>query len=164
MASLIAQARAPTIRVGSATVLLPPAAFLQATAEGEAALARLVSDICATAKPKKGSADLFAGIGPFALRLAEQTRVTAADDDEAALAALVARRQHAGPETRHHGAARSVQEPVPGRRAQPLRRRGVRSAAPGRAGAIARDRGKPRSRRSPRSRAIPAPSPAMRGS
>ena len=85
---LIVQARPPTIRMGSATVLLPPAAFLQATAEGEAELARLVLDICATAGPKKGAADLFAGIGPFALRLAEQMRVTAADDDEAALAAL----------------------------------------------------------------------------
>ena len=39
---LVAQARAPTLRVGTATVLLPPAAFLQATAEGEAVLARLV--------------------------------------------------------------------------------------------------------------------------
>ena len=85
---LVAQARAPTLRVGPATVLLPPAAFLQATVEGETVLARLVSDICAAAKPKRGVADLFAGIGPFALRLAEQTRVTACDDDDAALAAL----------------------------------------------------------------------------
>ena len=85
---LIVQARPPTIRMGSATVLLPAAAFLQATAEGEAELARLVLDICATAGAKKGAADLFAGIGPFALRLSEQVRVTAADDDEAALAAL----------------------------------------------------------------------------
>ena len=68
---------------------MPPAAFLQATAEGEAALARLVLDICSAAGAKKGAADLFAGVGPFALRLAERTRVTAADDDEAALAALV---------------------------------------------------------------------------
>ena len=33
-------------------------------------------------------ADLFSGIGPFALRLAERARVLAVDDDEAALAAL----------------------------------------------------------------------------
>jgi 23S rRNA (uracil1939-C5)-methyltransferase len=85
---LIAQARPPTIQIGSATVLLPPAAFLQATAEGETVLARLVSDICAGAGTKQGVADLFAGVGPFALQLAERTRVTAADDDEAALAAL----------------------------------------------------------------------------
>jgi len=82
---LIAQARAPTLRIGTATVALPPAAFLQATAEGEAVLARLVLEICAGAK---SVADLFAGVGPFALRLAAKARVVAVDEDEAALAAL----------------------------------------------------------------------------
>ena len=76
---LVAQARPPTLRIGTATVALPPAAFLQATAEGEAALARLVLAACAGAK---NVADLFAGIGPFALRLASAARVTAVDDDE----------------------------------------------------------------------------------
>jgi 23S rRNA (uracil1939-C5)-methyltransferase len=82
---LIAQARAPTLRMGKATVPLPPAAFLQATAEGETALARLVVAACAGAK---AIADLFAGVGPFALRLAENARLLAVDDDDAALAAL----------------------------------------------------------------------------
>jgi 23S rRNA (uracil1939-C5)-methyltransferase len=82
---LIVQHRAPTLRMGAATVPLPPAAFLQATAEGEAALSQLVLSACAGAKH---IADLFCGIGPFALRLAEHGRVFAADDDEAALAAL----------------------------------------------------------------------------
>ena len=82
---LIVLARQPILRIGRAIVPLPPAAFLQATAEGEAALARLVLAACAgTAKV----ADLFAGIGPFALRLAEQARVLAVDDDEMAVAAL----------------------------------------------------------------------------
>jgi len=85
---LIAQARAPVLRIGKATVPLPSAAFLQATAEGEEVLARLVREICTAGGVKKNVADLFAGIGPFALRLAEQVRVTAVDDDEAALAAL----------------------------------------------------------------------------
>jgi 23S rRNA (uracil1939-C5)-methyltransferase len=71
--------------MGTATVALPPAAFLQATAEGEATLSRLV--LSASAKAKH-IADLFCGVGPFALRLAERGRVLAADDDEAALAAL----------------------------------------------------------------------------
>jgi 23S rRNA (uracil1939-C5)-methyltransferase len=82
---LIAQARAPTLRMGAAMVMLPPAAFLQATAAGEATLARLVLDNCASAK---AIADLFAGVGPFTLRLAEHARITAADEDDAALAAL----------------------------------------------------------------------------
>jgi 23S rRNA (uracil1939-C5)-methyltransferase len=82
---LIVLARAPTLRIGKAVVPLPPAAFLQATAEGEAALARLVLKACAGAAKV---ADLFAGIGPLALRLAERARIFAIDDDEAALAAL----------------------------------------------------------------------------
>ena len=82
---MVAQRRVPTVRIGKAVVNLPPAAFLQATVTGEAALARLVLAACADAK---NTADLFAGIGPFALRLAESTRVHAADSDEAAIAAL----------------------------------------------------------------------------
>jgi len=82
---LIALRRSPTLRMGKTTVPLPPAAFLQATTEGEAALARLVVAACGDASRV---ADLFSGVGPFALRLAEQARVAAVDDDEAALAAL----------------------------------------------------------------------------
>lgn len=82
---LIAQPRTPTLRIGAATVGLPPATFLQATVEGEVTLARLVLAACADAKYV---ADLFCGVGPFALRLAANTRVLAADDDEAAIAAL----------------------------------------------------------------------------
>jgi len=82
---LVIQRAAPTIKMGRATVTLPPGAFLQATAEGEAALARLVED--ATSKAK-AVADLFCGVGPFALRLAERARVSAADSDAGAIAAL----------------------------------------------------------------------------
>jgi len=82
---LIAQQCAPTVRMGMAIVPLPPAVFLQATAEGEAVLSRLVLAACAGAK---NVADLFAGVGPFALRLAEHARVVAADDDESAIGAL----------------------------------------------------------------------------
>jgi 23S rRNA (uracil1939-C5)-methyltransferase len=71
--------------MGRAAVVLPPSAFLQATAEGEAALARLVA---AHVGDAKHIADLFAGLGPFALRLAERARVTAADVDADAIAAL----------------------------------------------------------------------------
>jgi 23S rRNA (uracil1939-C5)-methyltransferase len=82
---LIVQRVAPTVRMGKAAVALPPGAFLQATAEGEAVLARLTLEHAANAK---NLADLFCGVGPFALRLAERARVTAADSDAAAIAAL----------------------------------------------------------------------------
>jgi 23S rRNA (uracil1939-C5)-methyltransferase len=82
---LIAQVRPPSIRMGAATVPLPPGAFLQATEEGEAVLSRLVIDACAAASHV---ADLFAGVGPFSLRLAAGARVFAYDDDEAAIGAL----------------------------------------------------------------------------
>jgi 23S rRNA (uracil1939-C5)-methyltransferase len=82
---LVAQQRVPTVAVGKASVPLPPAAFLQATAQGETVLAQLVLAACAGAKTV---ADLFCGVGPFALRLAEQARVAAIDDDEAAVGAL----------------------------------------------------------------------------
>jgi 23S rRNA (uracil1939-C5)-methyltransferase len=82
---MIAQQRTPTVRIGAAIVPLPPAAFMQATAAGEAVLARLVLSSCAGAATV---ADLFAGIGPFALRLADHARIVAVDDDEAALTAL----------------------------------------------------------------------------
>jgi 23S rRNA (uracil1939-C5)-methyltransferase len=82
---LLAQRASPGLAMGRARVLLPPGAFLQATAAGEAELARLVLAHCAGAK---SVVDLFAGVGPFALRLAETARVLAADSDADAIAAL----------------------------------------------------------------------------
>jgi 23S rRNA (uracil1939-C5)-methyltransferase len=82
---LVAQRTQPTLKIGRATVPLPASAFLQATAEGEATLARLV---LVHAGAAKSVADLFCGVGPFALRLAETARVIAADNDAAAVEAL----------------------------------------------------------------------------
>ena len=82
---LVAQRVQPLLRIGRAQVPLPPGAFLQATAEGEATLAHLVMEHIGKAKRV---ADLFAGIGTFALRLAERTRVSAADSDADAIKAL----------------------------------------------------------------------------
>jgi 23S rRNA (uracil1939-C5)-methyltransferase len=82
---LVAQATQPMVQVGRASVPLPPGAFLQATAEGEAALARLVVEHAGGAKHV---VDLFTGIGPFALRLAESARVVAADSEASAIDAL----------------------------------------------------------------------------
>jgi 23S rRNA (uracil1939-C5)-methyltransferase len=76
----------PAIIVGAAQVTLPPGSFLQATAAGEETLAALVSEHCGRAKH---IADLFCGVGPFALRLAAKARITALDNDAAAVEALV---------------------------------------------------------------------------
>ncbi|MDC7785449.1 RNA methyltransferase [Rhodoplanes sp. TEM] len=82
---LVAQRVAPTVGIGRAVVALPPGPFLQATAAGEAQLARLVD---AHVGEAKSVVDLFAGLGPFALRLAERARVRAVEIDAAAVAAL----------------------------------------------------------------------------
>lgn len=74
---LVTQRAQPLLAIGRAQVPLPPGSFLQATAEGEATLARLVLEHAGKAKR---IADLFAGIGTFALRLAEKARATAADE------------------------------------------------------------------------------------
>lgn len=84
---LVAQRVQPMLHIGRAKVPLPPGSFLQATAEGEEALARLAIDAVGNARHV---ADLFCGVGPFALRLAECARVTAVDSDADAVAALTA--------------------------------------------------------------------------
>jgi len=82
---LVAQRVAPTVTMGRTIVHLPPGAFLQATAEGEAVLAHLaLSGVGDAARV----ADLFAGLGPVALRLGERARVSAVDSDAAAIATL----------------------------------------------------------------------------
>ncbi len=82
----IAAIRSPSIAMGPvATVVLPPAAFLQATARGEDVLAGLALD--AARRPKR-VADLFCGLGPFALRFLPYAAVYAADAEADAIAAL----------------------------------------------------------------------------
>jgi 23S rRNA (uracil1939-C5)-methyltransferase len=86
-AELVFQTSAPTLRIGRARVRLQPAGFLQATVEGEAALAASVAEAVSGAKRV---IDLFAGIGTFALRMAEKAEVHASDGDRDAIAALTA--------------------------------------------------------------------------
>jgi 23S rRNA (uracil1939-C5)-methyltransferase len=82
---IVVQRTPPTITIGRARMTLPPGAFLQATARGEQVLAKLVDEHCRAAK---SVADLFSGVGPFTLRLAEHARVSAADSDANAISAL----------------------------------------------------------------------------
>jgi len=70
------QARLPQVRLGPATVALPPGAFLQATPAAEAALAAFVAEAAAGASR---IADLYCGVGTFTFRLAEIAPVHAAD-------------------------------------------------------------------------------------
>ncbi|SLN24848.1 23S rRNA (uracil(1939)-C(5))-methyltransferase RlmD [Pseudoruegeria aquimaris] len=81
----IAQWQDPVLPFGKARVAPPPGAFLQATAEGEAAL------LAAVREAVGGSArivDLFAGCGTFSLPLAEQAEVLAVEGEADMLAAL----------------------------------------------------------------------------
>ena len=82
---LVLQRMPPTIAIGMARVALPPGSFLQATVAGEEILAELAAKHCGRAKH---IADLFCGVGPFALRLATKARIAAFDSDAGAVAAL----------------------------------------------------------------------------
>jgi 23S rRNA (uracil1939-C5)-methyltransferase len=77
----------PVVRMGAASVSLPVQSFLQATAAGEEALARLVLE----SKPKRARnvTDLFSGLGTFALRLAVIMPVSAYDSDRPAIDAMI---------------------------------------------------------------------------
>jgi 23S rRNA (uracil1939-C5)-methyltransferase len=82
----------PAQDIGRATVVPPPAAFLQATREGEAALLAGIRDALG---PQKRIVDLFSGIGTFALPLAEGSEVHAVEGDKAMIAALEQGVRHA---------------------------------------------------------------------
>ena len=74
-----------TVTLGGVPVGYPPYAFLQATRDGESALAEAVSAILGEAKLV---ADLFAGLGTFALSVGQGRKVYAAEADQQAILAL----------------------------------------------------------------------------
>jgi 23S rRNA (uracil1939-C5)-methyltransferase len=90
---VIAEPRTPTVRLGDVPVALPPASFLQATLDGEAALQAAVLSATAGAK---SVADLFCGLGTFALPASRTARVFAADSAGPATQALAAAAKSAG--------------------------------------------------------------------
>ncbi|AFL49187.1 23S rRNA (uracil1939-C5)-methyltransferase [Sinorhizobium fredii] len=75
----------PLIDFGGVSVSPPPGAFTQATRPAEEAMARLVLDHIGKAKRV---ADLFAGVGTFALRIARSARVHAVEGEDKAVKAL----------------------------------------------------------------------------
>jgi 23S rRNA (uracil1939-C5)-methyltransferase len=83
--SIVIARRAPMLAMGKAMVAPPPGAFLQATETGEETLA---ARVCAHVAGTRHIADLFSGIGTFALRMAAFAKVDAFDHEEAALLAL----------------------------------------------------------------------------
>lgn len=83
----------PTIALAGVPLVPPPGAFVQASAEAEAILSDLVAEHVAGAKRV---ADLFSGVGTFALALAPDAAVHAVEASEAALAALDAAARRAG--------------------------------------------------------------------
>ena len=79
------QPQPPTMRFGDILVEVPPFAFLQATATGQAALIDAVRRAIGDAP---AVADLFAGVGTFALSVQAGRKVYAAEGARDAIAAL----------------------------------------------------------------------------
>lgn len=82
---IVVEPQKPLITFGNVQVFPPPGGFLQAVAAAEQSMADLV---LTHLRKAKRVADLFAGSGAFALRLAAQSEVHAVEGDAAALAAL----------------------------------------------------------------------------
>ncbi|MFI0845662.1 class I SAM-dependent RNA methyltransferase [Mesorhizobium sp. IMUNJ 23232] len=82
---VVIEPRKPAVQFGTATVAPPPGGFLQAIEAAEEAMAGMA---VAHLKRAKKVADLFAGAGAFALRLAKTADVHAVEGDAAALVAL----------------------------------------------------------------------------
>lgn len=105
----VAHRRPGIVRFGGVPVVVPPGGFLQASAEGEAVLVRLVT---AAVGEAARVADLFAGCGTFTFPLATSgtaaRRVRAVDGDLAAFAALNRAARQAGLGERVTASARDL--------------------------------------------------------
>ena len=75
----------PTQHFGATQVLPPPAAFLQATEAGQAAL---LADVATITRGARKIVDLFAGCGTFTLPLAQDAEVHAVEGSAGMIAAL----------------------------------------------------------------------------
>lgn len=89
----LVERRTPTLAMGGVAVALPVAPFLQATREGEAAL---VAAVCEAVGEAAKVADLFCGLGTFALPLSVRSQVLALDAAGPAVMALGVAARRAG--------------------------------------------------------------------
>lgn len=88
---VVAMETPPSVMFDGIAVQPPPGAFLQATAEGEAALRAAVQEIASGARR---AIELFAGCGTFTLPLARQIEVHGVEGSPEMLAALEAGWRH----------------------------------------------------------------------
>lgn len=85
----VAVLRDPVITFDGIKVAAPPAAFLQPSAEGEAAIrAAVLAALPAALRPKSRIIELYAGIGTLSFALVQRARVHAVEGNAAAAAAL----------------------------------------------------------------------------
>jgi 23S rRNA (uracil1939-C5)-methyltransferase len=109
---------APRVHFGGIAVDLPPDAFLQPSAEGEAAL---VAATVAYAKGAKSIADLYSGCGTFTFPLAKVAKVAAYESAKPAVAAIVAATNRSGLSGRVTAKARNLDaSPLPPEELKPF--------------------------------------------
>jgi len=86
----------PRITLSGVAVEPPPGAFLQASAQGEAAIAEAVTSGLPDKLPRASVAELYAGCGTLTFALSRCARVSAWEGDNAAVFALRQAANHAG--------------------------------------------------------------------
>jgi len=109
---------APRMHFGGVAVDLPQDAFLQPSAEGEAAL---VTATVAYAKGAKSIADLYSGCGTFTFPLAKVGKVAAYESSKPAVAAIMAAANRGGLSGRVTAKARNLDaSPLPPEELKPF--------------------------------------------